>query len=255
MRRSGGLACSIAVLVIAPRSAPAQALADRLGTASAPEVQDVELLPFGLGPPSPLRLAKVRGGYDGAASAADMEVEVSAPLAQFFALRAGAAYDGLGQGARPQVSGLFSLLRDGRTGTSLGALGGFEARGFNTVPNAMLGVTAAQELGRILLVSSLTYGRALTSPESYGRASVAALARVSQMVRLGVDSRGELDLERDADEPAEEPDWRVRGGPFVSASLGTFAVSVGGGVAALRYRFGPPAAVSGTAYAALSAAF
>lgn len=201
------------------------------------------------------RVAKVRAGFDGAAGKADVQADASAPVASWLALRAGAAYDGLGGTTRPYAFGLVSLLREADVGVGLGAQGGFEARGFNTVPSVVLGLTGAKHLGRVLLLSGVSYGQALRGPERSGRLQLAATTRVTDRLQLGLDSRGELDLERDGDEPAEEPDFRVRGGPFASFTFGAFALSAGGGVAALRYRLSPSVATGAMGFAALGAVF
>jgi len=47
-----------------------------------------------------------------------------------------------------------------------------------------------------------------------------------------------LDLERDASEPAGEPEWDLMTGPHAAISLKTFVISAMAGAAAVRFREG-----------------
>ena len=64
-----------------------------------------------------------------------------------------------------------------------------------------------------------------------------------------------MDLERDADEPAGELDWRAQAGPVLIVTLGTLALSAGAGISALRYRLEPVVERGGMGYLGLGSAF
>jgi hypothetical protein len=192
---------------------------------------------------------KLRGGYDGAAAQYDLHAEGSAQLLKWLTLQAGASYDALGTEARPFVVGRLLLLEQARAGFSLAGIGGFEARGFNTQPDVVVGAAIARRFGALSLLSNITYGQSTASAERNGAMSLAALYRLTDRLQAGLDSQGQIDLERDANEPAGELDWRALAGPFSTVTFGAFAVTLGGGVSALRYRLAPAIASGAMAYA------
>jgi hypothetical protein len=85
------------------------------------------------------------------------------------------------------------------------------------------------------------YGAGLEQGERYGAIGVGAIDRLSTHWYAGVTSQAHLDLERDANEPAEERDWDVQAGPIVSYALGPVVLSAVTGVAAWQFRLHPDA--------------
>jgi hypothetical protein len=197
---------------------------------------------------------KLRGGYDGAAAKSDLHAEASAQLLQWLTLQAGASYDAVGAEARPFVAGRVALLEQERAGLSLTGVAGFEARGFNTQPDVIVGAAVARRFGDFSALGNLTYGSSVASSERNGRITLTALFRVSNRLQLGLDSQGQMDLERDTDEPEGELDWRALSGPFSTVTFDAFALTLGAGMSALRYRLAPTIATGAMAYVSIGAA-
>jgi hypothetical protein len=119
------------------------------------------------------------------------------------------------------------------------AVAGYEAQGFNLTPAVVARAAIGRTLGHTRLTGNVGYGVGTRAGERFGDLRMAALQRLSRDLHLGLDSRFRIDLERDADEPAGEPDWELTAGPMAALSLGRFIVSAGGGATALKYRLVP----------------
>jgi hypothetical protein len=183
-------------------------------------------------------LVFVQGGYDAARGGATADGVVEARLTDRLALRAGASVAGPDGGARPILGGRLDVLRQGADGGGLDVAlaAGYEPQGFNTVPAVAITAAAGRRFGALTVAANLGAGAGLEEGEVYGDARMAAHVRVARDLRLGVDSRLRLDLERDADEPEGEPDWELVAGPTATLTAGRFAVTGGAGVSAVRLR-------------------
>jgi hypothetical protein len=198
---------------------------------------------------------KLLSGYDSATHSGLFRGEAEAKLAGPLGLRAGVSYDGVGNATRPHAGGYFDLLRQKDHGINLSWHGRFESQSFNQVPEVAAGFALSHDFNGSLLLLNAEYGNSLQGNERNAAAGLALLQRLNDHFRLGIDSRFQIDLERDLDEPPGELDWRALGGPLLLANLGPVAATLGGGVSALHYRFAPTTEVGATAYAGLGAAF
>jgi hypothetical protein len=79
-------------------------------------------------------------------------------------------------------------------------------------------------------------GFGLDEGERYGDFRAAVMRGLTRDLHLGLDSRLRVDLERDQDEPAGEPDWELVAGPLATYSVGPFVVSASAGLSALKLR-------------------
>jgi len=86
------------------------------------------------------------------------------------------------------------------------------------------------------LTANVGYGAGVRQGERYGDLRLAAMQQLSRDVHLGLDSRFRVDLERDSDEPAGEPEWEMNAGPVAALSLGRFVLTGGAGASAVKYR-------------------
>lgn len=182
---------------------------------------------------------QVTSGYDTAADSAQVRGEANVGLIGPVGLRVGAAYDGLGESTRPFIGGWADVLEQDRAGVDLSVHARFESDGFNTVPEVAAGIALARSFGDSAVLLNVEYGQGIDDSERNGAVSLAALQRLSDWLRVGLDSRFQIDLERDLDEPTDEPDWRFQGGPVGLATFGAFSVTAGAGLAGLRYRLSP----------------
>lgn len=113
---------------------------------------------------------------------------------------------------------------------------GYDGFGPNTVPAISARVGYATDAGPVRVLATAGYSAGLLENERAGEVSVAGAYALGDHVQIGAFARGSLDLERDADEPAEEPDWLVVAAPFGAIALREVVVSASCGVQALRYR-------------------
>ena len=187
----------------------------------------------------------LQGGYDAARGGAVFDTTVQANIVGPLSLRGGPAYVGPDGALRPSVALTVQALRQSSHGVDLSVYGGYQAQGFNTVPAANLVVAVGRTFGRLTLLSNVGYGYGLDEGEHYGELRVAGLVRALPDLHVGLDARARVDLERDADEPENEPDFDVVAGPVVTWTVGHLAVSASGGVSAIKYRLAEtPTAVS-----------
>jgi len=214
-----------------------------------------ELLPVGVSATHRARLGKLRTGYDTSASTADVQAEASAALTSWLALSAGASYDGSGAAARPYALGHLQVLRQAAAAVDLSAFAGIETPGFNTVPAIVTGLSLGRRFETWLLQAQVGYAQAAQGNERSGSAQLATLWRASSRLQFGAEARAAIDLERDADEPWHEPDWRALGGPLLTSTWGNVALSIGGGPSALRRRAESQVRLGGMSYAAIAAPF
>ncbi|MEZ4408373.1 MAG: hypothetical protein R3A52_18130 [Polyangiales bacterium] len=199
--------------------------------------------------------AWVQGGYDSARGGATIDSAVQANLAGRVSLRAGVGWTGPSGDVRPSVALSVDALRQESHGVNLAIYGGYTGQGFNLVPAATVPAAVSRSFGRLNLLANLGYGYGLEQGEHYGEARVAGLVRVHRLLTVGVDARARLDLERDDDEPTNEPDWDVFAGPVATLTAGRFAVGAGVGYSAVKYRLTPGTTSGMVANLTLGAAF
>lgn len=166
------------------------------------------------------------GGYDGDRPALSTTAELV--LAHRIALRAGFAGTDEAQSASATVQ--LAIAH----GVSLAV--GYEGLGFNTVPAIRTRVGYARDLGPLDLLTTVGYSAGLEEGERAGELAIAGARMLTPALQVGASAQGSLDLERDADEPADEPDWRVSATPFAALALGEVVVSARAGAEVMRYR-------------------
>jgi hypothetical protein len=195
-------------------------------------------LPYGLPAQSDAQRAYVwlMGGYDAARGGVVFDSTVQATLVGPLSVRGGAGYAGPDGQVRPSVSLAVQALRQSAHGVDLSVYGGFQSQGFNTVPAVQAVVALGRRFGRLGLITNVGYGYGLEEGEHYGEFRLAGQVRVLPSLQIGLDARGRIDLERDADEPENEPDFEVVAGPLATWSIGRFSLSAGGGVATIKFR-------------------
>jgi hypothetical protein len=166
------------------------------------------------------------GGYDGEGPAFSTTAELV--LAHRLALRAGFAGTDEAQAASATVQ--LAIAR----GVSVAL--GYEGPGFNTAPALRARVGYARDLGRLDLLATAGYSAGLEEGERAGELAIAGARAITPALQVGASAQGSIDLERDADEPADEPDWRVSATPFAALALGEVVVSARAGAEVMRYR-------------------
>jgi len=228
-------------LMVVPAVARAE---DDQGVSQAPppaakaSVAQGAFLPWTMGARSDVQrgLVFMQGGYDGAERGAIYQMVGEAQLFERLSLRAGGSYFGRGDTVRPEVGLRLDVLRQEDQGVDLAVLGVYEAKGFNTVRAATARVAVSRAFGETRLVSNLGYGFGLQDGERYGDFRLAGLRRVTERVTFGLDGRLRIDLERDGDEPAGEPEWEAVAGPLVAYTLDRYVLSATAGYTATKLR-------------------
>lgn len=184
-------------------------------------------------------LAFVQGGYDSARGGSLFQATAEVGLFGGVSLRGGSTYLGPSGTMRPDFAVRVDALRQERHGLDLAASVGYEAQGFNLTPAITARLAASRLFGSTRLLANAAYGVGTTQGERFGDLRLAGLRRVTRDLHVGLDSRFRIDLERDQNEPAGEPDWEVDAGPVATYALGRFVVSANAGATALKYRLVP----------------
>lgn len=212
------------------RPAPAP-LAARSATAGA-------FLPLTLGARSDMQrgLVFVQGGYSGAERGGVYQLAAEAQLFGRLSVRAGGSYFGPNDTFRPEVGLRVDALRQESHGVDVAVLGVYETKGFNTVRAVTARVAVSRAIGATRLLGNLGYGVGLQDGEGYGDFRLAGLHALGARFQVGLDSRLRVDLERNANEPAGEPDWELLAGPLATYTIDRFVVSATAGYSALKYR-------------------
>ena len=212
---------------------------------AAVSAQTAAFLPSALAATSEGRrgLASVMTGWDQARRGRIYDTSAEAQLSGPVSVSAGARYDGPGTVASPHVELRLDALRQAAHGLDLAVAAGYVDAGFNTVPAAVFTLAAGRRVGRSYLLGNVAYGQGLQDGERSGELRLAALRSITGAVQVGIDTRLQIDLERDHDEPAGETDWESRTGLVASYAWDRFVVMSSAGVAALRLRAAGPTAV------------
>lgn len=195
------------------------------------------------------------GGYDAAKDGALFETVMEARIMGPLSFRAGGSYIGPDGEFRPLFHARVDALRQEKHGVDLAVASGYEPHGFNTVQALATTVAVGRSVDRLRLLANVGYGLGLEEGEHFGDMRLAALYRVGDRVRAGLDSRFRMDLERDSDEPEGEPDWEAVVGPLATVTVGRYALSGGFGVSAIRLRLEAETNVGPIGYLGLGAVF
>jgi hypothetical protein len=232
----------------APSAAPASTADDAAAGA---------FLPAGMTPRriDERALASFSVGWDGATSSAMIEASAEARLAGSLSLRAGASADGDPSRTGPRFELRWDAAAQKSAGIDVAVSGAYDGNGFNTVPAVGLELALGRRFGATYVLANAGYGQGLELGERYGEARMAALCRVFEAASIGVDSRLQVDLERDDDEPAGERDFEWRSGLLASYTLSSYVVTLGGGVSVSRWRADERTAVGPVVMAGLGATF
>ncbi|HEX8108449.1 MAG TPA: hypothetical protein VF516_12035, partial [Kofleriaceae bacterium] len=200
-------------------------------------------------------LASVMTGWDQARRGNIYDTSAEAQLVGPVSLSAGASYDGPGTIASPHVELRLDALRQARHGLDLAVAAGYVDVGFNTVPAAVFKIAAGRRVGAGYLLGNVVYGQGLQAGERHGELRLAALHPITRSAQIGVDTRFQIDLERDHDEPAGETDWESRTGLVASYAWNRLVVMGSAGVSALRLRAGGSTAVGPVVMAGFGTVF
>lgn len=215
------------------------------------------LLPWTMAARSDTQTAVVHlsGGYDAAKDGATFESVLEARIFGRLSFRAGGSYVGPDGDVRPIFAGKVDALRQESQGVDLAVAGGYEPHGFNTVRAVAATVAVGRSFDRLRVQANVGAGVGLEEGERYGDTRLAALYRVGNRLRAGLDSRFRIDLERDTDEPEGEPDWELVAGPLATMTVGRFAVTGGAGVSAIRLRLETNTEVGPVTYVGVGTVF
>jgi hypothetical protein len=188
-------------------------------------------------------LVMVMAGWNQARAGATYDTAAEAHVLGPVSLLAGAVYDGPGTTASSRFELRVDTLRQARHGLDLAVAGGYTDAGFNLMPAAVFKVAMGRSVGASYLLANVVYEQALQEDDRAGELRLAALHPISAAANVGIDSRFQIDLERDNNEPAGETEWEWRSGLVATYSWNRFVLTGGGGVSALRLRSGGPTAV------------
>jgi len=195
-------------------------------------------LPWTLGPSvsSQRALGFVTGGYDAAWSRGLFEAGAEAVVWGPIALRAGGSYVEAQERVRPWFGAHAQLLRQQRHGVDGALAVQYRAGGFNLVPALESSLALGRHGERSGLFLQATYGVGLQDGERYVDVRVAATRSLGEHALVGVEGRSQVDLEREWPEPAGEPAYDLRVGPFVSYAAGAYVFTGQAGMGAVKFR-------------------
>lgn len=195
-------------------------------------------LPWTLGPAvsSQRALGFVTGGYDAAWSRGLFEAGAEAVVWGPIALRAGGSYVEAQDRVRPWFGARAQLLHQGRHGVDGALAVQYRAGGFNLVPALESSLALGRHGDRSGVFLQAIYGAGLQEGERYIDVRVAATRSLGEHTLVGVEGRSQVDLEREWPEPAGEPAYDLRVGPFVSYAAGAYVFTGQAGVGVVKFR-------------------
>jgi len=195
-------------------------------------------LPWTLGPAVSAQraLGFVTGGYDAAWSRGLFEAGAEAVVWGPFALRAGGSYVEAQDRVRPWFGARAQLLRQGRHGLDGALAVQYRAGGFNLVPALETSLALGRHGSRGGVFLQATYGAGLQDGERYVDVRLATTRSLGENALVGVEARSQVDLEREWPEPAGEPAYDLRVGPFLSYAVGSYVLTGQAGVGAVKLR-------------------
>jgi len=130
----------------------------------------------------------------------------------------------------------------------------YESRGFNLVPAVSTDLLLARQIGQAQLLFNAGVGAGLRESECSGRVRAAILLPLLAQLGVGLEARGQLDLERDQDEPAGETDYEFAASAVANYAISHFSLTAGAGPGAIRYRNGQATEVGVVATVGIGAA-
>jgi hypothetical protein len=260
--RPAARACFLVIAICALLRGPAHADdeiddGDESRPVAAGSMETGAFLPSALAPSSEDRrgLATVAVGYDQARGGGTYDTAAEARVAGPVSLLAGATHYVPGTGASPRFELRVDALDRRKYGMDVAVAVGYTAAGFNTVPATLMTVAAGRNIGRSYVLTNVAYGRGLEEGEQYGELRLAALYPVTDAAHIGIDSRFQIDLERDDAEPDGESEWESRTGLVASYAWNRFVFTSGAGISAFRLRSGGPAEVGALVTAGFGTVF
>ena len=188
-------------------------------------------------------LVSVMGGWDRARNGGVYDTAAQAQILGPVSLLAGASYDGPGTVASPHFELRLDALKQATHGLDMAVAAGYVDTGFNGVAAATFKLALGRNVGATYLLSNVVYGQGLQDGERFGELRLAALYPLGHAASIGLDSRFQIDLERDNNEPVGETDWESRTGVVGSYTWNGIVLMSSAGVSALRLRAGGPTAV------------
>jgi hypothetical protein len=264
-RERSFLARMLLLVVAVPAAAGTPGLAhaddevdeDVTAPSAAASVESGAFLPSALAPSSEERrgLATVAVGYDQARGGGTYDTAAQARLAGRISLLAGATHYVPGTGASSRFELRLDTLDRRKHGVDMALGVSYSGAAFNTVPAAVMTVAAGRNVGPGYVMTNVAYGHGLEEGERFGELRLAALYPVTSAAHVGIDSRFQIDLERDDDEPAGETEWESRSGLVANYAWDRFVLTGGAGVSALRFRAGEPTAVGAIVTAGFGTVF
>jgi hypothetical protein len=129
------------------------------------------------------------------------------------------------------------VLSQQQLGFDLALAESFVSSGFNLLPAALSELLVARRSGRLSLLFNVGYGQSVRDDDRFGVVRGALTSRVVGELRVGADAKVMVDLERDADEPAHEPQFDATGSALVSYASEHVLVSAHAGPVLVRHRF------------------
>jgi hypothetical protein len=267
MRRSTSVLGWLGFTIIAigplagmPRMAHAEDEVDDVEDAkplAAGSVETGAFLPSALSSSSDGRsgLATVTVGYDQARGGGTYDTAAEARVVGPVSLLAGATHYVPGTGASPRFELRLDTLDRRKHGVDMAVAVGYSGAGFNTVPATVMTVAAGRNVGPAYVLTNVLYGHGMEDGERYGEVRLAALYALTGAAHVGFDSRFQIDLERDDDEPAGETEWESRSGLVANYAWDRFVLTSGAGISALRFRTGEPTSVGAVITAGFGTVF
>jgi hypothetical protein len=196
------------------------------------------LLSSGLSPRNDGRRGLVMAavGWNDARASATYDVAAEAHLLGPLSVRAGAFSDGPDTSTSTHVELQLDAVKQATHGVDVAVAVGYSGAGFSTVPAAVLKVAIGRSMGASYVLANMGYEQGLQDNERSGELRLAVLRPLSRSVHVGIDSRFQIDLERDDDEPPGETESEWRTGFVASHTWNRLVFTVNGGVSALRLR-------------------
>ncbi|HEU0035244.1 MAG TPA: hypothetical protein VFQ53_31680 [Kofleriaceae bacterium] len=191
-------------------------------------------LPFSDTPATKASRVKTIGVYDGARDSTAVEGDVQAKLSEKFQLDAVLTYED-GE-VDPAIAAQLSLTDEDKQGVDLQLAAGWDRAGANQVPAVFAQLSAGRTLAGTYLLGTARFDLGTEQSERGGILDAAAIRSIASAFYAGVDSRLELDLERDAMEPASESTWALHVGPVATYAADHFTITASVGLAADKPR-------------------
>src|SRR5262249_6518629 len=192
-------------------------------------------------------------GYDGARRAAVGQAFAEVQLWRQLALRGGGEYSDTSHRLRPTIGARLQIVSQQRQGVD-GAISVFyRAEGFDEPEGEIETVVAVgRRFGNTALIANLAYGQDFEGNERDGELRLAALARATNRVQLGVDARWRFDLGSQTAklQASNEPTYDVDAGPVAALGVGPVALVAHAGASVVR-RVGSDAVLGFIALAGL----